>query len=64
MAGALLLPGDEFCQLKGGELNDGLPRLGVVAGGSLAGGKGSFIGSPCNYCGEVAGHTAQRPVVS
>ena len=50
-------------QLKGGE-SDVRRRLGLVSGGSLAGGKGSSTGSPCEFCGVVNGHTAQCPVVS
>ena len=50
-------------QLKGGESDDD-QRLGLVRGGSLAGGKGSLTGSPCEFCGEVNGHTGWCPVVS
>ena len=53
----------KFDQLKGGEPDDA--RLGLVnRRRSLAGGKGSVTGSPCKYCGQVDGHTAQCPVVS
>lgn len=40
-----------------------VPRLKQTSG-SLAGGKGSISGSPCNYCGLLEGHTGQCPVVS
>lgn len=57
-------------QEKGGGSDEARARLGVVAGGSLAGGKGSPSGLPhkairrrCS-CGEVDGHTGQCFVVS
>ncbi len=45
------------------EVSSDEARLGLVTRKPLAGGKGS-LGSPCQYCGEVDGHTAQCPVVS
>ncbi len=48
-------------QMKGGGSDEA--RLGLVTRKPLAGGKGS-LGPPCQYCGEVDGHTAQCPVVS
>jgi hypothetical protein len=36
--------------------------LGLVAGKTLAGGKGTP--QPCHYCGEIGGHTSDCPVIS
>lgn len=48
--------------MKGGG-SDGLHHLGLVVDEPLAGGEGSS-GPPCDFCGEIDGHTGQCPVIS